>query len=358
MSKLGWKLAEREESLWSNLLRIKYFRNGDFFKCEAKQGCIPTRKRGTKDITRAISYFEITVDEFERLSVLDKHIMDRTETVSMLTPYSAELKALEWASEIVERKSFPRVFWFCDSQMAVKDSNEPNSWFAYNEILNVRHAFAGKRWSLFWISRRRNMLADLIAKTTLYNLSAFNFEVCCRDPIPTGNKSKVWKPPTNRWLKINIDAAFKDNSAAAAMDVRDSTGTPLFLATQLFSCLSSYNVDAKILALNWASTHAKECNWKNIIWVTDAKEVANTVLEASTPANWNSWYEIQSLKERFLCEDWILEWNNREANCLADLEAKYTLQHKTLLRCDEFSLNLLPKCITDRIQLERLASAV
>ncbi|KAF3451599.1 hypothetical protein FNV43_RR07694 [Rhamnella rubrinervis] len=145
-----------------------------------------------------------------------------------------------------------------------------------------------------------------------------------QDHAQGGNKSEAWKPPTNGWIKINIDVAFKDNSAAAAM----------------------------------ASTHAKECNWKNIIWVTDAKEVANTVLEASAPANWNSWYEIQSLKERFLREDWILEWNNREANCVADLGAKYTLQHKTWLRCDEFFLSLLPKYITDRIQLERLALAV
>ncbi|KAF3442396.1 hypothetical protein FNV43_RR16312 [Rhamnella rubrinervis] len=110
-----------------------------------------------------------------------------SKLTTVLTPHLAEIKALEWATDLIERRGYPRVVWFCDSQVVVKevkDSNESNSWFAYNEILNVRHAFAGKQWSLFWTSRNRNLLADLIAKTTLSSSSVFYFDFCCRDTIP------------------------------------------------------------------------------------------------------------------------------------------------------------------------------
>ncbi|KAF3445119.1 hypothetical protein FNV43_RR14812 [Rhamnella rubrinervis] len=125
------------------------------------------------------------MDEFERLSVLDKLSMDRLEDLpisaptsfpfnacivhtdiavgkerialamaicdykgnlislgsklmTVLTPHLAKIKALEWATDLIERKGNLRVVWFCGSQVVVKevkDNSKSNSWFAYTEIL-------------------------------------------------------------------------------------------------------------------------------------------------------------------------------------------------------------------------------
>ena len=172
------------------------------------------------------------------------------------------------------------------------------------------------------------------------------------DPSPV----EEWKAPPPNWLKINVDAAFKKEDAAAAMVVRDNRGKLLFLDTKLFKCYSA--MDAEIQAIEWASSKAEHSGWKNIQWSIDAKEVTKIILDSSFPANWSSWYEIQNLRIRFGRGDWKLEWNRREQNIVADSTAKYVLDHKCLLKCDEFSTRVLPFNIIDRLMIEQEGSGM
>ncbi|KAF3449996.1 hypothetical protein FNV43_RR06075 [Rhamnella rubrinervis] len=165
-----------------------------------------------------------------------------------------------------------------------------------------------------------------------------------------------WKPPPANWVKVNVDAAFKMEEAVAAMVVRDNEGKILLLDTCIFTAMSAF--DAEIKTLNWAASKASSCGWKNLIWISDAKEAVRLILDHSVPANWPSRDEIKFLRNIFTREDWKLEWNCRPANKLADISAKFSLSNSRVIFYYEFSIGNLPKCISDCVLVEQLAAAL
>ncbi|KAF3457038.1 hypothetical protein FNV43_RR01695 [Rhamnella rubrinervis] len=68
-----------------------------------------------------------------------------------------------------------------------------------------------------------------------------------------------WRPPQQGFLKVNVDAALANTTAAAAMVVRDDHGNVLLLASKLFTCNSAF--DAEVEALGGAAGHADGGKW-------------------------------------------------------------------------------------------------
>ena len=87
------------------------------------------------------------------------------------------------------------------------------------------------------------------------------------------------------WIKVNVDAAYKESGSAIAMVVRDRKGNPLYIASKLIKSSSPH--DAEIKALDWVSSYASGCNWTNVIFVSDAKEAVKEILDSSLPSGWD-----------------------------------------------------------------------
>ncbi|KAF3437209.1 hypothetical protein FNV43_RR19962 [Rhamnella rubrinervis] len=112
LSKLGWKIASGEESLWSELLKARYLRHDDFFKCEAKsgdswvwKGILSTKKEAMEDETTSSSEIVPLEDPCScipsRKSSNSKGELIPQGRSSCRFEANTELKALEWASEVV-----------------------------------------------------------------------------------------------------------------------------------------------------------------------------------------------------------------------------------------------------------------
>ncbi|KAF3457986.1 hypothetical protein FNV43_RR02648 [Rhamnella rubrinervis] len=85
-----------------------------------------------------------------------------------------------------------------------------------------------------------------------------------------------WRPPQQGFLKVNVDAALANTTAAAAMVVRDEHGNVLLLASKLFTCNSAF--DAEVEALGWAAAHADSCGWRKVecgIWRMEESGMGN-----------------------------------------------------------------------------------
>ncbi|KAF3457743.1 hypothetical protein FNV43_RR02402 [Rhamnella rubrinervis] len=122
-----------------------------------------------------------------------------------------------------------------------------------------------------------------------------------------------WSPPQQGYIKINVDAKFVDGRAASAMVVRNDHGHPLYLASKLLKCESSFVAEAE--ALYWAAEYAETQGWK-------------------------------------------VMWKSRRSSMVADAIAKKSLSSNSALICDEYSLETIPSCILNLIYAEQANAAV
>ncbi|KAF3434966.1 hypothetical protein FNV43_RR22053 [Rhamnella rubrinervis] len=86
------------------------------------------------------------------------------------SPFEAELVSLNWASKLAETKNWRNIQWEVDAKEVVKivhSMEEPSNWFTAHDILELRSRFVRIDWSLNWISRTCNGVADLAAKFSL-----------------------------------------------------------------------------------------------------------------------------------------------------------------------------------------------
>ena len=139
----------------------------------------------------------------------------------------------------------------------------------------------------------------------------------------TGREVEQWVPPPLEWLKVNTDAAFKEGAAALAMVVRDSCGKVLLLQTKLETAHSP--MEAELKALSWALESVVSMSWRNLIWSSDAQFMVKEINSNSDPCEWNTRYMVLSCRELLSSNGWILGWNARDSNQLADIAAKFSL---------------------------------
>ncbi|KAF3456653.1 hypothetical protein FNV43_RR01307 [Rhamnella rubrinervis] len=114
--------------------------------------------------------------------------------LSCRSALEAELEALRWASELAEHRNWRNIIWEVDASEVAKvvcsteeptkvvcSTEEPTNWFTYHKILELRKRFNRADWSLRWLSRISNGVADSAAKFTLsfncrLSVDEFNLE--------------------------------------------------------------------------------------------------------------------------------------------------------------------------------------
>lgn len=76
-----------------------------------------------------------------------------TKFTTGLTADMAELSAIEWAVDIVEKQGWPKVLWWSDAKIIVNQINfseEPCVWKHRHQILALKLKFNKKQWKLKW----------------------------------------------------------------------------------------------------------------------------------------------------------------------------------------------------------------
>ena len=106
----------------------------------------------------------------------------------------AELKALEWASGKANKLGWTNVLWCSDAINLINDVIsvlEPIGWKSRDDLIAIKHRSKDRCWRFSWTSRETNMLADLVAKHSLINLSNLLF-VAPLSNLPLSFLKQIW----------------------------------------------------------------------------------------------------------------------------------------------------------------------
>lgn len=148
------------------------------------------------------------------------------------------------------------------------------------------------------------------------------------------------KPPLG-WLKINTNAAFRDDTVCIAFVVQNDTSGLVLIASKLIPAASAY--DAEIATILWARETAANKAWIQIEWSSDAKSITQTIILAEALESWLSRYNFIQIISFFSCFYWNLSWYHRNLNCLANAIAKFSLLNNAPLFFEEpYTSSLLP----------------
>lgn len=138
-------------------------------------------------------------------------------------------------------------------------------------------------------------------------------------------KSKeVWKPLVERWLVVNIDAAFSSEKAAGALIARNSKRDVMFTASKMFEPMTAELIDFR--TLKWAPEVATTKNWPRMEWRCDALRVINQVQRGTYPCIWDSWDLVWGIRSLLAGRIWSLVWTPREANLDANKAPKFVVK--------------------------------
>ena len=106
----------------------------------------------------------------------------------------AELKALEWASGKASELGWTNVLWCSDAINLINDVVsvlEPIGWKSRDDLIAIKHRSKDRCWRFSWTPRETNMLADLVAKHSLVNLSNLLF-VASLSNLPLSFLKQIW----------------------------------------------------------------------------------------------------------------------------------------------------------------------
>lgn len=106
--------------------------------------------------------------------------------------------------------------------------------------------------------------------------------------------------------------------------------------------------------LEWASMIALEENWGSIDWSMDAKKAVDLIM-SDFPGGWDSHIHVANIRARFLNQDWILCWNPRCTNRLADAIAKNALVLNASCHFSVSSLEIIPRYLLSLLFWTRMA---
>lgn len=82
--------------------------------------------------------------------------------------------------------------------------------------------------------------------------------------------------------------------------------------------------EAQLAALAWASEYAKDKKWGKAIRSLDAVVVVKEILSKYDPKGWSFRYTLLQVRNLFARFNWLICWNARSSNVLADALAKFT----------------------------------
>lgn len=147
------------------------------------------------------------------------------------------------------------------------------------------------------------------------------------------NQRIRWQPPPTNWLKCNLDGAWNANNEASGIGwvIRDHQGKVLWMGGRRIPKLRSV-LETDMEAMRWAILSISRFGYKNVIFETDSKVVAEVIKEENPWPMVNG--TIQDLLSRFGPHS--VSFSPRETNGVADRIAKETLSY----------VNYVPKLYT------------
>lgn len=101
-------------------------------------------------------------------------------------------------------------------------------------------------------------------------------------------------------------------------------------------------LEAEWRALEWATDIARNENWSNVLWSTDAKTIVNELVDGTDPTSWSFRYVVIKIKQNFMLQIWKLAWNGRSSNLLADSLAKLSFNYNSDVVFDSSHLFSIP----------------
>ncbi|KAL3631091.1 hypothetical protein CASFOL_024075 [Castilleja foliolosa] len=214
--------------------------------------------------------------------------------------------ALQWFSSILEDK---------------------NQIFSSNSLKAEFLVFTASLFDSIWFTRNKcslgakipsvHVLEKLVARKAHEHWSSIS-----RSEQISGPLFQKWTPPTDGWLKLNVDATFDEGSAFSALVLRNHNGSILKAASFNHLCLEP--VVAESLALFDACHFLMDLNMENVIIESDC-------LNAITFINCNSlscFWTISPIMEKIKTgwkdwPGWTFRYVSRTANYSAHSLAKW-----------------------------------
>lgn len=166
--------------------------------------------------------------------------------------------------------------------------------------------------------------------------------------------SERWSPPPLGWLKINSDSACSNGGSTLAFVVRDNIRDVIEMASKLSG--HSFDFEAELAALAWAAEYVGRKELSNVYWSLDAADVVKEILSKDDPRGWSSRYTLLHDRNLFARFDWLINWNARPSNALADALAKLSLKNKCSFLF--YAFTSLPTELMSIFQVDKLGASL
>ena len=131
-----------------------------------------------------------------------------------------------------------------------------------------------------------------------------------------------WRPLSQDFLKVNVDAAFNNKGAYIGVIVRNFKGISLLICVGQTKASSS--MEAELMAIRHGISLEEIKGWQRVIVEGDCKPIMEALSEGNSSPDWKLmpvFEEINSIASKFSC---YFSWINRDANYAADSLAKWT----------------------------------
>ena len=136
-----------------------------------------------------------------------------------------------------------------------------------------------------------------------------------------------WSPPPLGSIKLNVDAAISNISAAIAVVARDHLGVPVKVWARTIKKTSP--IQAETDALLWALQLAKVEKWSHVVLEGDAKICNDAINKPSNPCPWMLIIPIQNIRALLDCfSSCSFVWVNRSCNGVAHHAARFALNFR------------------------------
>ena len=132
-----------------------------------------------------------------------------------------------------------------------------------------------------------------------------------------------WSPPLGT-IKLNVDAATSNNSAAIAVVARNHLGVPVKVWARSIKLTTPLQAETE--ALLWAMQLARIEKWNHVVFEGDAKICIDAIKNPSNPCPWTLIIPIRNICALLDCfSSCFFVWVNRTCNGVAHQAARFAL---------------------------------
>lgn len=217
--------------------------------------------------------------------------------------FIAELKEMEPADFLVELQRRLSAEMFQMSYVLLWQV-----WYRRNLLVHQSKSFPVTYWKQR-VARTRDELCMAGAQEV-------------RSSVSAGRRTWQWNPPTRSRMKLNSDAAFReDGSVQVGVAARDHSGAVLFTAAKSYNCQWSVPV-AEAIGILYGLSLALDCGFLEVEVESDCLQVINCLKNGDDTRNYLGKLvdDIKLLADSFTNVTWC--HTPRDGNALAHFLAK------------------------------------